>query len=578
VNLTPDGKFAISGFISSEICIWELKTGSEIQKLREGYWGGTLKLSPDGIQAIIGTSSHFVFWNLNGDPTKQADIKYNASISSIAVSPNGEYAITSHRNGTCNVWNVKTEKMGGTIIKHNIQSLSITPDNYLGIAGHNNGNCNIWNLRTGHVVHNLTGHISFVNSIAVTPDGLKLISGSVDRTSNVWDLITGQKIQTLEGTNQIINAIAISPDGQLAMIGSNYGDCSVWNLKTFQKKYILQGHIDDIWAVAISPDGKLAVSGSSDRTCILWDIKTGKRITSFKGHNYSVKALAFTPDGNYLISGSEDKTCILWDIVRKNQLARFVSSSVIDCIALSSRKILLGCRDGNLIFLDLNRNLLHSCKSISRIVQIYDFEKKKHTAPICDCPLCNYRFEPPLLIIRTILRILKDTCLTDDQSPCLELPDEAWEHPGLIGECPSCHEKIKFNPFFGSDPKGIQDYCDLKEFDFKYQKMLDDAEKAFKEKNWEDAYRLFIKLLQQGRFDPDYLRFNIAICSINGMKISDQAIISDVEFLIKLLSDNGAKEKSEEIASKLKEKIDLLNQEESERKKNEKKPWWKKLI
>lgn len=578
VNLTPDGKFAISGLISEEICIWELETGFEIQTMRLGHWDGQLRLTPDGRQAIIGTHSHFVFWNLNGALTKQPDIKFLAMINSIAISPNGEYAITSHSNGTCNVWNVKTEKLGGTIIKHNIQSLSITPDNYLGIAGHNNGNCSIWNLRTGQVVYTLKDHISFVESIAVTPDGLKLISGSADRTSNVWDLITGHKIQPLVGINQIIHAITISPDGQLAMIGSNYGTCSLWNLKTFQKKCSLQGHTDDVWAVAISPDGKLAATGSSDRTCILWDIKTGQRITTFIGHNYSVKALAFTPDGNYIISGSEDKTCILWDILRKNPLARFVCSSSIDCIALSSIKILLGCRDGNLIFLDLNRNLLSPGKSISRIVQIYDFEKKKQTAPICDCPLCNFRFEPPLLIIRTILRILKDERLTNDQSPCLELPDEAWEHPGLIGECPSCHEKIKFNPFFGSDMNGIQDYLEVNELELKYQKILYDAEKAFKENNWEDAYKLFIKLLQQGRFDPDYLRFNIAVCRINGMKIHDHAIVSDVEFLIKLLSDNGAREKADEITGKLKEKLDSLSQKESEKMKKEKKPWWKKII
>lgn len=30
---------------------------------------------------------------------------------------------------------------------------------------------------------------------------------------------------------------------------------------------------------------------------------------------------------------------------------------------------------------------------------------------------------------------------------CLELPDEAWEHPGLLGNCPKCGAELKFNPF-----------------------------------------------------------------------------------------------------------------------------------
>jgi hypothetical protein len=29
----------------------------------------------------------------------------------------------------------------------------------------------------------------------------------------------------------------------------------------------------------------------------------------------------------------------------------------------------------------------------------------------------------------------------------LELPDEAWEEPKLLSECPKCGGKLKFNPF-----------------------------------------------------------------------------------------------------------------------------------
>jgi uncharacterized protein (DUF983 family) len=47
----------------------------------------------------------------------------------------------------------------------------------------------------------------------------------------------------------------------------------------------------------------------------------------------------------------------------------------------------------------------------------------------------------------TIETIIKKTGLKPEQSPCLELPKEAWEEPGLLGSCPKCGEKLKFNPF-----------------------------------------------------------------------------------------------------------------------------------
>jgi len=49
--------------------------------------------------------------------------------------------------------------------------------------------------------------------------------------------------------------------------------------------------------------------------------------------------------------------------------------------------------------------------------------------------------------LATIEEISKKAGLRPEQSPCLELPDEAWEEPGLLGNCPNCGEALKFNPF-----------------------------------------------------------------------------------------------------------------------------------
>jgi hypothetical protein len=61
--------------------------------------------------------------------------------------------------------------------------------------------------------------------------------------------------------------------------------------------------------------------------------------------------------------------------------------------------------------------------------------------------LCGHRFEPPIKVLKTIEKITKEAGLRTEQSPCLELPNEAWEDPGLIGNCPKCGEGLKFNPF-----------------------------------------------------------------------------------------------------------------------------------
>jgi hypothetical protein len=81
------------------------------------------------------------------------------------------------------------------------------------------------------------------------------------------------------------------------------------------------------------------------------------------------------------------------------------------------------------------------------IKRIWDYESQQFLRLSADCPLCGHRFGPPVSVLESIEKITKKTGLRPEQSPCLELPDEAWEDPGLLGECPKCGAKLRFNPF-----------------------------------------------------------------------------------------------------------------------------------
>lgn len=66
---------------------------------------------------------------------------------------------------------------------------------------------------------------------------------------------------------------------------------------------------------------------------------------------------------------------------------------------------------------------------------------------ICSALEITARFpvnEPILEVTRAINR---EAGLTPDKSPSLELPDEAWDEPRLLSECPLCPKPLKFNPF-----------------------------------------------------------------------------------------------------------------------------------
>lgn len=60
---------------------------------------------------------------------------------------------------------------------------------------------------------------------------------------------------------------------------------------------------------------------------------------------------------------------------------------------------------------------------------------------------CGQRLPVSRKILDVIREISRNANLSPDQSPCLELPDEAWGEPRLLSECPLCHKPLKFNPF-----------------------------------------------------------------------------------------------------------------------------------
>ena len=61
------------------------------------------------------------------------------------------------------------------------------------------------------------------------------------------------------------------------------------------------------------------------------------------------------------------------------------------------------------------------------------------------CPWCGDRFFPQDEVVDKVKKIMGQ--LIPGQSPCLELPDVAWDEPQLKSACPVCQKNLRFYPF-----------------------------------------------------------------------------------------------------------------------------------
>ncbi len=243
-------------------------------------------------------------------------IRHSRMITSVALSPDGTYALSGGWDNTLKLWEVATGRLLRTSYGHAspVRSVVFSADGASILSGSSDKTVKLWDTATGQVIRTFEGHSAGVASAAFSPDGTRVLSGSTDKTLRVWDAATGQVIRTFEGHAAALLSVAFSPDGTRVLSGSSDKTLRVWDAATGQLIRTFEGHSDEVRSAAFSPDGTRVLSGSVDKTVRMWDAATGQLIRTFEGHSDDVRSVAFSPEGDRVLSGSWDRTSKLWDV------------------------------------------------------------------------------------------------------------------------------------------------------------------------------------------------------------------------------------------------------------------------
>jgi WD40 repeat protein len=455
VNVTPDGKLAISGSNDQTIRIWELKSGNCL-KIIEGYlgWINSVRITPDGRKAISGSNSEIRIWDIEkGLYTDKVISKINRSFKIDALPFSGSLIFGEWENLVIydNLEGRELNKLKGHHEK--ILCLKTTHDGKGAISGGWDHKILFWNIDKGRYIRIYTGHLKPITSINVTSSFSHIASGSKDKTLRLWEIKSGKCIKTFIGHNECLTCNCFSPDDKLLISGSIDKTIRIWDIRTGESVNILYGHTDIINDVIVTPNGKIIVSVGSDNLVKIWDLKSGICLKTLNYHTDKVNCVTTTPDGKNIISGSDDKTVRLWSVEKQQQIAIFMHSEKINSITYNNEILSLGTITSQIITLKIV-NLSLDCIIATPVFLLnYDFEKNinkfdNHISAFCG--LCSNRFQVPEKVHKLIRRINLSSNVTEKISPCLQLPNEAWEDPGLLCNCPKCGENLKFNPFIAA--------------------------------------------------------------------------------------------------------------------------------
>ena len=243
------------------------------------------------------------------------------SIYSVAISPDGRYALSGSGAKTVILWDISTGRQIRTLEGHTgrVCSVAFSPDGQYAASGSMDSTVKLWEVSTGREVwtRKADSYSLWVYSVIFSPNGQYLASGS-DYDIKLWEISTGKEVWKLHAP-LMLDSFAVSPDGKYVLLGSLHdAGVRLWEMSTDREVRTLKGHSGGVLSVAFSPDGLYALSGSADETVKLWEVSTGKELKTFKGHPGDVRSVVFSPDGKYVLSGSSFRPLEAGSLVPEN--------------------------------------------------------------------------------------------------------------------------------------------------------------------------------------------------------------------------------------------------------------------
>lgn len=480
INMSSNGENAVSlGEDENSLHVWNVQNGKCLRTLAHTKPVTEICVSPDRKIIISGSKDNTVYvWDMENGGCLKTLKGHTKSVSGVAMSPDKKIAFSgSLEDKNLHMWDLESGNCLKKIERHTDQSIvniNIMPDGKTAFSESKDA-LHIWDLRK---------------------DDSRKDDSRLDKLKDALDLGKDDnrldKLNKLKESNKnLIVANCLMPDGKAVVsVSLEYPDtlfvmnlrgdllmkCSIPIGLDYINMSILRhfDYTERIKKLNVTPDGKAVVSVSgvtqnihiwnlrySEITYSFWRIKECDCLMRLEGHTASPSDISVAPDGKIAVSGSYDKTLRVWDIESGECIAIYQAKEPISLVSEISANgyFAYGTDSGEVIFLRLHN--IQMGPPITTPVRLWLHEEKPHNwfAGLIRgkgrwddnittfCHWCLNRFPISDEITDVITGIARNADLTPRQSPCLTLPDEAWDEPKLLSECPLCKKPLKFNPF-----------------------------------------------------------------------------------------------------------------------------------
>ncbi len=343
---SPDGRYFASADKRGTLIIWDphrrnnISSGTGAAAPPEGDAADPVKTGAPALAKTRGASSSKL-----GEPLWIKAQAHKQYITALAWEPlhlndgKGERIVTSSKDGTCRIWNVRTRQALITLSGHtdSVEAVRWGGEGFLYTASRDR-TIKVWTAKDGDVlgklVRTLTGHGHRVNTLALSSDYV-CRTGPYDfapsgRPQRVFDDVARpssamSEAEAAEAVRRAKHQAALErytafrdqQGGQAERLVSGSDDYTLFLWHPTSDKHPvkrLTGHQQAVNHIQFSPDGRYFASASFDKKVKIWNGFSGEFLQTLTGHVGAVYQVAWSSDSRYLVSASKDGTAKLWEV------------------------------------------------------------------------------------------------------------------------------------------------------------------------------------------------------------------------------------------------------------------------
>lgn len=350
VDISPDGKYMVSGSLDKTIRLWDIESGEELKTfdLYDNEVSGSENSIDDRIYSVTITADGKSIISESNNSGLVFDIESGAKIDSqmrgsyeseMLKRINSKVNYISYCSNYFELIDFFTEEViqtfrDKTYIQPKQQEYEEDMSYYFKGAGDREMDeekefeayCSSVSVSSREFYDNL---------FIFTSDDKYIVSVTSNHTLSLWDIESGEQLKVFSRHNNTINSIAITPNEKYIISGSSDGNIKLWDIESGEELKTFIGHKNSINTLSVTSDGKYIISGSADNTLKLWDIEIGEELRSFGNkllNRKKINNISISLDGKYIFSTSalwfEDEIFIkdIWDMLDEKYLIHKVDS------------------------------------------------------------------------------------------------------------------------------------------------------------------------------------------------------------------------------------------------------------